>query len=456
LFDKLLIANRGEIAVRVIRACREMGIKTVAIYSEADAQSLHVRYADQAFCIGPAESAKSYLNVPRIIAAAEVTDAEAVHPGYGFLAENPYFAEACEASNLAFIGPTYETITDVGDKAAARRIMARAGVPVVPGSEGPAKNEDDALAVAEEVGYPVMVKAVAGGGGRGMRVVHTPAALAKAFATASVEAEAAFGSPEVYVEKLIPRARHVEVQILGDGRGRVIHLGERDCSIQRRHQKLIEESPAPALPRKTRERILSAAMSAGKAVNYRSAGTIEFLVEEDGSFYFIEVNARVQVEHPVSEMVTRVDIIKEQLRLAAGGSLAKNPPPGEGHAIECRINAEDTNHDFRPSPGKISNYIPPGGPGVRVDTHVYPGYAVPPQYDSLLAKLIVWAPDRDEAIARMARALAETSIEGVPTTIPFHYRVVQSSMFKDGEISTSFIAELEASEIKGKGRSEAS
>ncbi len=452
MFDKILIANRGEIAVRVIRACREAGVKTVAIYSEADAQSLHVRYADEAFCIGPPDSAKSYLNVPRIIAAAEVTDAQAVHPGYGFLAENPYFAEACEASNLAFIGPTYETITEVGDKAAARRLMARSGVPIVPGSEGPVKTEDDALDVAEEVGYPVMVKAVAGGGGRGMRVVHTPAALAKAFATASVEAEAAFGNPEVYIEKLVPRARHIEVQILGDGRGHVIHLGERDCSIQRRHQKLIEESPAPALPKKTREKILAAGVAAGRTVNYRSAGTIEFLVQEDGSFYFMEVNARVQVEHPVSEMVTGVDIIKEQLRLAAGGSLAKNPPPTEGHAIECRINAEDTNHDFRPAPGTIVNYIPPGGPGVRVDTHIYPGYVVPSHYDSLLAKLIVWAPDRDEAIARMARALAETTIEGVPTTIPFHYRVVQSGMFKDGEISTAFIAELEASEIKSKGQ----
>ena len=451
MFAKILIANRGEIAVRVIRACRELAVKTVAVYSEADAQSLHVRYADEAFCIGPPDSAKSYLNVPRIIAAAEVTDAEAVHPGYGFLAENPYFAEACEASNLAFIGPTYETITDVGDKAAARRIMARAGIPVVPGSDGPLKTEDDALAVAEEVGYPVMVKAVAGGGGRGMRTVHTPAALAKAFATAAVEADAAFGNPELYVEKLIPRARHVEVQILGDGRGNVIHLGERDCSVQRRHQKLIEESPAPALSKKTREKILAAAVAGGRAVNYRSAGTVEFLVQADDSFYFIEVNARVQVEHPVSEMVTGVDIIKEQFRIAAGGALPKNSPPSAGHAIECRINAEDTEHDFRPAPGKITNYIPPGGPGVRVDTHIYPGYTVPPYYDSLIAKLIVWAPGRDEAIARMARALAETTIEGVPTTIPFHYRVIQSSMFKDAEISTGFIAELEASEIKSKG-----
>ena len=451
MFDKILIANRGEIAVRVIRACREMGIKTVAIYSEADARSLHVRYADEAYCIGPPESAKSYLNVPRVIAAAEVTDAEAVHPGYGFLAENPYFAEACEASNLAFIGPAYETITDVGDKAAARKIMAKAGVPLVPGSDGPLKTEDDALDVADEVGYPVMVKAVAGGGGRGMRIAHTPAALAKAFATAGVEAEAAFGNPELYVEKLIPRARHVEVQILGDGRGQVIHLGERDCSIQRRHQKLVEESPAPALPQKTREKILAAAVAAARAVNYRSAGTVEFLVEEGGSFYFIEVNARVQVEHPVSEMVTGVDIIKEQFRIAAGGALLKNPPRLEGHAIECRINAEDTDHDFRPAPGTIENYIAPGGPGVRVDTHIYPGYAVPPHYDSLLAKLIVWAPNRDEAVARMARALEETTIEGVPTTVPFHYRVVQSRLFKDGKISTAFIAELEASEIKERG-----
>jgi acetyl-CoA carboxylase biotin carboxylase subunit len=451
LFSKILIANRGEIAVRVIRACRELGIKTVAVYSEADAESLHVRYADEAYCIGPAESAKSYLNVPRIIAAAEVADAEAVHPGYGFLAENPYFAEACEASNLAFLGPTYETITDVGDKASARRIMSRAGVPIVPGSNGPLKTEDEALDVAEEIGYPVMVKAVAGGGGRGMRAVHTPAALAKAFATASAEADAAFGNPELYLEKFIPNPRHVEVQILGDGRGHVIHLGERDCSIQRRHQKLVEESPAPALPKKTRDKIHAAALAAGKAVNYRSAGTVEFLVDADGSFYFIEVNARVQVEHPVSEMVTSVDLIKEQLRLAAGGALPKQSPPVEGHAIECRINAEDPDRDFRPSPGRITNYIPPGGPGVRVDTHLYPGYAVPSAYDSLLAKLIVWAPDREEAIARMARALGEMTIEGIPTTIPFHYRVIQSRRFKEGKVSTGFIAELEATQMKERG-----
>ncbi|UCH78898.1 MAG: acetyl-CoA carboxylase biotin carboxylase subunit, partial [Candidatus Coatesbacteria bacterium] len=444
MFGKILIANRGEIAIRVLRACRELGIKTVAVYSEADADSLHVRLADEAYCIGPAESAKSYLNVPRIIAAAEITDAEAIHPGYGFLAENPYFAEACEASNVAFLGPTYETITDVGDKAMARKIMARAGVPVVPGSPGPLKTEDEAIDVAEEVGYPVIVKAVAGGGGRGMRIVHTPPALAKAFATASAEAESAFGNPEVYIEKFIADPRHVEVQILGDGRGHVIHLGERDCSIQRRHQKLIEESPAPNLPRKTRDKMLAAAIAGAKAVNYRSAGTVEFLVDSTGSFYFIEVNARVQVEHPVSEMVTGVDLIKEQIRLAAGGELPKHGPELEGHAIECRLNAEDPQHDFRPSPGKVTNYIPPGGPGVRVDTHLYPGYVVPSHYDSLVAKLIVWAPNREEAIARMARALAETSIEGIATTIPFHYRVIQSAMFKEGQVSTGFIAELEA------------
>ncbi len=448
MFKKILIANRGEIAVRIIRACREMDIKTVVTYSEADADSLAVRYADEAFCIGPAESAKSYLSVPRIIAAAEVTDAEAIHPGYGFLAENPYFAEACEASNVAFLGPTYETITQVGDKAKARQIMAKAGVPLVPGSPGPVKTEDDAQDIAKDIGYPVLVKAAAGGGGRGMRIAHTPGALAKAFATAGVEAEAAFGNPEVYLEKYIERPRHVEVQILGDGRGHVIHLGERDCSIQRRHQKLIEESPAPSLPDKTREKIHQAAVTGARAVRYRSAGTVEFIVAPDGAFYFIEVNARIQVEHPVTEMVTGMDLIKEQIRVAAGEEIPKKSPELAGHAIECRINAEDPDHDFRPAPGLITNYIPPGGPGVRVDTHIFPGYRVPTHYDSLLAKLIVWAPTRDDAVARMRRALAEMDIEGVPTTIPFHYRVVQSSLFQEGKVSTDFIAQLEAAEMK--------
>ena len=448
MFNKILIANRGEIAVRVIRACREMGIRTVIVYSEADADSLPVRMADEAYCIGPPESAKSYLNVPRIIAAAEVTDAEAIHPGYGFLAENPYFAEACEASNVHFLGPTYETITQVGDKAMARSIMGKAGVPLVPGSPGPVRNEDEAQDVARDVGYPVIVKAAGGGGGRGMRVAHTPGALAKAFVTASVEAEAAFGNPEVYIEKFIEHPRHVEVQILGDGRGHVIHLGERDCSIQRRHQKLIEESPAPALPAKTRDRIHQAALAGARAVNYRSAGTVEFLVAPDGSFYFIEVNARIQVEHPVTEMVTGLDIIKEQIRIAAGEELPKRSPTPDGHAIECRINAEDPNHGFRPAPGLITNLILPGGPGVRVDTHAYPGYRVPSHYDSLLAKLIAWAPNRDEAIMRMARALSEMYVEGVPTTVPFHYRVIQSTLFKEGNVSTDFIADLEARTIK--------
>lgn len=448
MFAKILIANRGEIAVRVIRACRELGIKSVVVYSEADRDSLAVRYADEALCIGPAESAKSYLNVPRIIAAAEVTDAEAIHPGYGFLSENPYFAEACEASNITFIGPTYETITRVGDKAMARAIMERAGVPVVPGSPGPVKSEDEAQDIAKEIGFPVIVKAAGGGGGRGMRVAHTPVALGKAFTAASVEAEAAFGNPDVYIEKFLEKPRHVEVQILGDGRGNVIHLGERDCSIQRRHQKLIEESPAPELPDETRAKLREAAVRGARAVNYRSAGTVEFLVAPDGSFYFIEVNARVQVEHPVTELVTGVDIIKEQIRLAAGEPLLPQPAELRGHAIECRINAEDPENNFRPAPGLITNYIPPGGPGIRVDTHIFPGYRVPAHYDSLLAKLLAWAPTRDEAIARMARALAEMQVEGIPTTIPFHYYVVQTTLFKEAHLSTDFIATLEARALK--------
>jgi len=443
LFDRILIANRGEIAVRVIRTCRELGVETVVVYSEADADSLAVRMADKAVCIGPPPAGKSYLNVPRIIAAAEVTDAEAVHPGYGFLAENPYFAEACEASNIAFIGPTYDVIAKMGDKALARELMGKAGVPLVPGSDGPVKNEDDAVGIAREIGYPVMVKASAGGGGRGMRIAHTDASLPKAFTAAQVEAEAAFGNPEVYVEKVIVNPRHIEVQIVGDGRGNVVVLGERDCSIQRRHQKLVEESPASSLPRKTRDRIFKSALAGARAVDYRSAGTVEFLVDEGGKAYFIEMNARVQVEHPVSEMVSGIDIIEQQLLIASGGDLRGLDVELDGHAIECRINAEDPRHNFRPAPGEITSYLPPGGTGVRVDSHVYTGYVVPREYDSLLAKLIVWAPTRVEACERMKRALSETVIEGIPTTIPLHLAIVQSELFRKGGPTTSFLDEFD-------------
>jgi acetyl-CoA carboxylase biotin carboxylase subunit len=444
LFERILIANRGEIAVRVIRTCRELGVETVVVYSEADADSLAVKMAEKAVCIGPPPSNKSYLNVPRIIAAAEVTDAEAVHPGYGFLAENPYFAEACEASNIAFIGPTYDVISKMGDKSLARELMAKAGVPLVPGSDGPVRTEDEAVEVAREIGYPVMVKASAGGGGRGMRIAHTDASLPKAFTAAGVEAEAAFGNPEVYIEKVIVNPRHIEVQIIGDGQGNIVVLGERDCSIQRRHQKLVEESPASNLPRKTRDRIFKAAVAGAKAVNYRSAGTVEFLVDEGGKPYFIEMNARVQVEHPVSEMVSGIDIIEQQLRVAAGGSLRGFNVELNGHAIECRINAEDPKDNFRPSPGTITAYVPPGGIGVRVDSHIYSGYVVPKEYDSLLGKLIVWAPERLEACERMKRALGEMVIEGIPTTVPLHLGIIQSELFKRGGLTTSFLDDFES------------
>ncbi len=441
MFRKVLIANRGEIALRVIRACREMGIRTVAVYSEADRDSLHVRFADEDVCIGPAPARDSYLNIPRIIAAAEITGADAIHPGYGFLAENAEFAEICEHSNIVFIGPTADQIRLMGDKAMARRTMAEQGVPTVPGSEGTISDVDDAAKIAEEIGFPVLIKAAAGGGGKGMRVAPDRATFAKQFLNAQREAEAAFGDPSVYLEKYLVRPRHIEIQLLGDSFGRVIHLGERECSIQRRHQKLIEEAPSPIMTPELRERMGDAAVRGAKAIGYRSAGTIEFLVDEDGSFYFMEMNTRIQVEHPVTEMVTGVDLIKEQIRVAAGEpmSVPEGPVELRGHAIECRINAEDPSRNFAPSPGKIEIFHPPGGPGVRLDTHVYAGYKVPAHYDSLLAKLIVHANTRQEAIVRMKLALESFIIEGVHTTIPFLIELLEDPDFVAGNIDTKFL-----------------
>jgi len=441
MFRKLLIANRGEIAVRVIRACRELGIRTVAVYSDADRHALHVRLADEAFCIGPPAAAESYLNIPNIMSTAELLGVDAIHPGYGFLAENPHFSEICQDVNITFVGPPPEAIAIMGNKAAARQRMKAAGVPVVPGSEGPVRNESEALHISNSVGFPIIVKASAGGGGRGMRVVHTREDLRRALQTAQAEAEAAFGSGELYLEKYVPEPRHIEVQILADRHHNVIHLGARDCSIQRRHQKLLEESPPPGV----RERFISAlgkaAVRAAHAINYTSAGTVEFLVDRDGHFYFMEMNTRIQVEHPVTEMVTGTDIVKLQIKVAAGEKLGINQGDVEirGHAIECRINAEDPRHDFRPSPGTVAAFVPPGGPGVRVDTHAYAGYAIPPYYDSLLAKVITWGANRDEAITRMRRALMEFEIAGVPTTIPFHLMVLDNAFFRRGEVYTNFV-----------------
>ncbi|HEX6940348.1 MAG TPA: acetyl-CoA carboxylase biotin carboxylase subunit [Longimicrobiales bacterium] len=441
MFRKVLIANRGEIALRVIRACRELGIRTVAVYSEADRESLHVRFADEDVCIGPASARDSYLNIPRIIAAAEITGADAIHPGYGFLAENAEFAEICEHSNIVFIGPTAEQIRLMGDKAVARRTMAAQGVPTVPGSDGAIADVDEAARVAEEIGFPVLIKAAAGGGGKGMRVAADPATFGKQFLNAQREAEAAFGDPSVYLEKFLVRPRHIEFQLLGDGHGRVVHLGERECSIQRRHQKLLEEAPSPVMTPELRERMGEAAVRGAEAIGYRSAGTIEFLVDEDGRFYFMEMNTRIQVEHPVTELVTGVDLVKEQIRVAAGEPLSVPAGPVElrGHAIECRINAEDPSRNFAPSPGRIEIFHPPGGPGVRLDTHVYAGYRVPPNYDSLLAKLLVHANTRQEAIARMKLALESFIIEGVHTTIPFLLELLEDPDFVAGNIDTKFL-----------------
>ena len=441
MFRKLLIANRGEIAVRVIRACRELGIRTVAVYSDADRHAMHVRMADEAFCIGPPAAAESYLNIPNIMSTAELLGVDAIHPGYGFLAENPHFSEICQDVNITFVGPPPEAIAIMGNKAAARQRMKAAGVPVVPGSEGPVRNESEATDVARSVGFPIIVKASAGGGGRGMRVVHTREDLRRALQTAQAEAEAAFGSGELYLEKYVEEPRHIEVQILADKHNDVIHLGARDCSIQRRHQKLLEESPPPGVRDRFIRALGKAAVRAAHAINYTSAGTVEFLVDRDGHFYFMEMNTRIQVEHPVTEMVTGTDIVKLQIKVAVGEKLGINQGDVEirGHAIECRVNAEDPRHDFRPSPGTVAMFVPPGGPGVRVDTHVYAGYTIPPYYDSLLAKVITWGADRAEAITRMRRALAEFEIAGVPTTIPFHLVVLDNAFFRRGEVYTNFV-----------------
>ena len=442
MFKKVLIANRGEIAVRVIRACRELGIATVAVYSQADADCLHTRLADEAVCVGPPPTRESYTNVGNIVSATMITGAEAVHPGYGFLAENADFAEACEACGLTFIGPLPHAIQQMGDKATARALARQNGVPIVPGSGDVLQGEADAYKAAEIVGYPLIIKATAGGGGKGMRVVRAEEELLSSVKLAQTEAAAAFGNPDVYVERYIEEPRHVEIQILGDAHGNVIHLGERDCSVQTpRHQKMVEEAPSVALTPELRQAMGDAAVRAAQAVNYRGAGTVEFLLDGD-QFYFMEMNTRIQVEHPVTEMVTGVDLVREQLRVAAGERLSLTQEDVEltGHAIEVRITAEDaTNGRFTPSAGKITELILPGGFGVRVDTHVYAGYTVPPYYDSLLAKIIVWGEDRTQAIDRMSRCLAETRVEGIQTTLPFYRELFKNEYFRRGDVATNFI-----------------
>lgn len=439
MFKKILIANRGEIALRVLRAARELDVKTVVVYSKADETSLPVLLADESICIGPGPSSGSYLNVRNLLSAAIVTGAEAVHPGYGFLAENAEFAEKCEEHNLVFIGPRPENIRRIGDKASARALAREAGVPLTPGSEA-LESLEEALSFAEGIGYPVILKASAGGGGRGMRVVQSPADLERQLVNAQEEARAAFGNPQMYMEKYLEEPKHVEIQVFGDGEGEVIHFFDRDCSIQRRYQKVLEEGPS-LLDAGLRTEIAEAAVRLAKHVRYRGAGTCEFLVDRGGNFYFSEMNTRIQVEHPVTEMITRFDLVREQFRVAAGLglSLGQDDVRVEGHAIEVRINAEDPEHDFRPSAGAITDLHWPGGPGVRVDSHVYAGYRIPPFYDSLIGKLIVWAPSRDEAIARMQRALSETVVEGVKTTIPFHQRVLDNAFYKRGAVYTNFI-----------------
>ena len=439
MFKKILIANRGEIALRVLRTCKEMGIKTVAVYSEADKDSLHVNFADEAVCIGPPSGAESYLKIPNIISAAEITNADAIHPGYGFLSENEQFSKICLENKIKFIGASSEMIKNMGDKANAKSTMKNAGVPVIPGSDGIIETLEDAKEIAKEIGYPVMIKASGGGGGKGMRVVNKANELSSAWSSAKKEALAGFGNDDMYMEKLLIDPRHIEIQIIGDSKGRVCHLSERDCSIQRRHQKLLEEAPSPFMTDKLREAMGKAAIKAGEAVKYEGVGTIEFLVDKNRKFYFMEMNTRIQVEHPVTEEVINYDLIREQIKVAAGIKISgKNYTP-DLHAIECRINAEDPFNNFMPSPGKITNLYLPGGHGVRTDTHVYSGYVIPPYYDSMIAKLITVAQTREEAIAKMHRALSEFVIEGVKTTIPFHLKLMKNESFVKGDYTINFM-----------------
>jgi acetyl-CoA carboxylase biotin carboxylase subunit len=444
MFNRILIANRGEIALRVIRACRELGIETVAVYSEADRDAPYLNLADEAVCIGPAKAADSYLRIDRVISAAEIGNVQAIHPGYGFLSENAHFAEVCRSCDIGFIGPTSESMERVGDKNSARTLAREANVPTVPGSPGLLSGEQEALKVAKEIGFPVLLKATAGGGGKGMRVAANDLSLSTAWQQASAEAEAAFGNAGIYIEKYVEKPRHVEIQVLGDQHGTMLHLWERDCSTQRRHQKLIEESPSPRLPQETREAMTSAAVRLAKAAGYYSAGTVEFIVDKDNNFYFIEVNARIQVEHPVSEMVTGIDLLKQQILVAAGEelSLKQEDIVPRGHAIECRINAEDPSANFRPCPGKIEQIIAPGGFGVRFDTHVTAGYVVSPYYDSLIGKLIVHQPTREAAIETMTRALRELQVKGIATTVPLHLDLLSHSAFHEATIDTKFVERL--------------
>jgi acetyl-CoA carboxylase biotin carboxylase subunit len=441
MFSRILIANRGEIALRIIRACRELGIETVAVYSEVDEDSLHLRYADETICIGPGPSAKSYLDIPRLIAAAEIANVDAIHPGYGFLSENPRFAEVCRDCKIGFVGPPPNVMAMTGDKAKARELAIRAKVPIVPGSDGIVTDDNEARRLAERIGYPVMIKAVAGGGGRGMRVAHNEPSLFTGLAQARAEALAAFKNGDVYLEKYVERPRHVEIQIMADAHGNVVHMGERDCSTQRRHQKLIEESPSPFITPELRHKMGEAAVRYAKEAGYVNAGTVEFLVDRNRDFYFMEMNARIQVEHPVTELVTGIDLVKTQIAVAMGQELPfrQEDIKPRGHAIEVRVNAEDPAQGFRPSPGKVGMYVPPGGMGVRVDSHLFPGYRIPPNYDSLIAKVLVHRADREEAIATMLRALREMIVEGVKTTIPLLLRILAHDRFRSGSIDTGFL-----------------